>query len=194
MLTEFGCLNPSFPTINGFQAQRNFLQVDTMFSQPYAEEFAGGFVFEYSTEEVYSKVESPYPFTNYGPGNYGVGYFTPDDCDDITTNCNYVRFPQFDTLAAKYAAVDSSGTMDSYTPPQRSYPQCPAQFAPLNSFVWPSFSVDDWGCPDPLTVYCPNISVECVPASSARSALPSQALLVAVLTAVTTFTFLYSYY
>ena len=75
MLTEFGCLNPSFPTIDGFEAQRDFLQVEAIFSSSYAEEFNGGFVFEYSTELVLAESTSPYPFIQYGAGNFGVGYF-----------------------------------------------------------------------------------------------------------------------
>ena len=62
-------------------------------------------MFEFSTEKVYAEADSPYPFNTYGLGNYGVGYFAPEDCDDIDIPCEYVRFPQFDTLATKYANV-----------------------------------------------------------------------------------------
>lgn len=73
--TEFGCLNESFETIDDYQAQRNFLQVEALFSPVYEEVFNGGFVFEYSTEKVYSEQMSPWPFVQYGTGNYGVGFF-----------------------------------------------------------------------------------------------------------------------
>lgn len=164
MFTEFGCVNPSFPTINGYEGQRDFLQVDAIFSSTYSAEFAGGFVFEYSTELVFAEHTSPYPFTTYGSGNYGVGYFSPETCSDIDINCTYVPFPQFDNLATKYAAVDTSfePSIDSYSPNPTNAPVCPAAIPPLSSFVWPAASVVDMACPTPLTVYCPNIPVECI--------------------------------
>ena len=73
--TEFGCLNESFETIDDYQAQRNFLQAEALFSPSYEEVFNGGFVFEYSTEKVYSEQMSPWPFVQFGTGNYGVGFF-----------------------------------------------------------------------------------------------------------------------
>ena len=175
MLTEFGCLNPSFPTIDGFEAQRDFLQVEAIFSSSYAEEFAGGFVFEYSTELVLAESTSPYPFIQYGAGNFGVGYFEPETCDDIATNCTYFPFPQFETLANAYGAVDSSFATDlaSYTPDQTSFPDCPSEFPPLSSFVWPSSFLEDSSCPDPLIVYCPNIPVECTTTPASITPAPS---------------------
>ena len=164
MLTEFGCLNDSFQTINGYEAQRNWLQVDALFSESYMADFAGGFVFEYSTEEVFSSsldesVSSPWPFTTYGPGNYGVGYFEPEFCDDVDIPCNYVRFPQFDALASAYNRVDVSSqpSMDAYVPSITQVTTCPAQFPALSTFTWPSASVTSESCPGENYVYvCPN--------------------------------------
>lgn len=70
MLTEYGCLNPTFPSKDGYNSQRTFLQVKTLFSSTFRTEFIGGFIFEYSTEKIYSETTSPYPFTNYGPGKF----------------------------------------------------------------------------------------------------------------------------
>lgn len=169
MLTEFGCLNPSFPTLTDdsgmpFEAQRTWLQVDALFDPQYEEEFSGGFVFEYSTEKVYSEsldpaTSSPWPFDTFGPGNYGVGYFDPIDCDDITIPCTYKPFPQFDLLAAKYAAADTVAgrpTMDSYTPDPVVIPACPTGFPALNEFVWPSASQEDRVCWDDGGFQCPS--------------------------------------
>jgi hypothetical protein len=168
MLTEFGCLNPSFPTLinddgMSFDAQRTWLQVEAIFDPQYEVEFNGGFVFEYSTEKVYSEslnsdTSSPWPFDTYGPGNYGVGYFDPIDCDDIDIPCTYIPFPQFDLLAAEYAAADASAgrpTMDSYTPGAATTPACPEGFPALSDFTWPSASQEDRVCWDDGGFKCP---------------------------------------
>lgn len=42
--TEFGCLSDSFSTIDGYEAQRNFLQADALFSDEYRELFNGTFL------------------------------------------------------------------------------------------------------------------------------------------------------
>jgi 1,3-beta-glucanosyltransferase GAS5 len=162
LLTEFGCTNPSFPTIDGYEGQRDFLQVDALFSSSYSTTFAGGFVFEYSTEKVFAQDSSPYPFTSSGPGNFGVGYMSPEFCDEVETPCTYTPFPQFDTLAGKYEAVDSSllPNFADYVPEVTTLPECPAQFPPLSSFVWQAF--DEYKCPDDLIVYCPGIPLECL--------------------------------
>lgn len=163
ILTEFGCLNESFETEDDYEAQRNFLQVDALYSKQYREEFAGGFVFEYSTERIYS--DSPFPFTAYGQGNFGVGYFTPETCDDVNTACEYEQFPQFDTLADKYDAVDTSDESNSVfykrTWDNPSPPQCPAGFPSLASFPWPSDSVVLQDCPVEMPVFCPGVPIEC---------------------------------
>jgi hypothetical protein len=159
MLTEFGCLSPSFPTQDGYDAQRTWLQVDALHSSDYREEFVGGFVFEYSTEKVYAEADSPYPFSTYGPGNYGVGYFTPEDCNDIDIPCEYVRFPQFDSLATKYGNVDTSGepNLSAYTPAAETVPACPATFHLLSEYDWSAVDeVEDRVCWGGGGFTCPN--------------------------------------
>lgn len=159
MLTEFGCLNPSFPTLTNddgmpFEAQRTWLQVEALFDPQYEVEFSGGVVFEFSTEKVYAETQSadtssPWPFDTFGPGNYGVGYYDPVDCDDIDIPCTYIPFPQFDLLADKYAAAGSNGgrpTMSSYTPAAETIPTCPEGFPAVSEFTWPSASVEDSVC------------------------------------------------
>ena len=165
ILTEFGCLNESFETLAGYESQRNFLQVEALFSKEYREEFAGGIVFEYSTEKIYAQDTSPYPFDTFGPQNAGVGYFTPETCDDTTTACEYKKFPQFDTLAEKYDAVDVSDEPNSVFY-KRSWedpgpPPCPEGFPSLDSFVWPSDSVVLQECPVEMPVFCPGVPTDC---------------------------------
>jgi 1,3-beta-glucanosyltransferase GAS5 len=165
--TEFGCLNESFETIGEYQAQRNFLQVDALFSPSYREVFNGGFVFEYSTEKVYSEQQSPFPFTSFGSGNYGVGYFSPENCNGLDIPCEYIPFPQFQTLASRYATVDaataSEVTLDTYNPPNIDPPVCPPEIPSLSAFVW---STDDGAdllqCPVLVPTYCSGVPGECV--------------------------------
>jgi hypothetical protein len=182
-LTEFGCNSPSFPTIDGYIAQRNFLQVDVLFSQRFRNEFAGGVVFEYSTEDINS--QSKPPFTTYGDGNFGIGFFEPDDCDDIDIPCSYVPFPQFDTLAEKYAAVDTTDEpgLEDYVDIEMTLPVCPSQYPPLSSFTWASAEIEDLACPSPVFIFCPEVPAECSnlgmllvePTSTLMSSNPSDA-------------------
>lgn len=171
LLTEFGCISPSFPTIDSYNAQRDFLQVDALYNDAYEIEFAGGFVFEYNTELVNSP-ESLYPFINYGAGNFGVGYLSPIDCDDANISCSYIPFPQFDTLASKYGAVNMNKgiSIDNYVPLDRTYPECPTGFPLLSSFTWPI--TEPMECPEDLTVICPNLPTECNTPTHPKSTVP----------------------
>uniref|UniRef100_H3HBS7 Glycoside hydrolase family 5 domain-containing protein n=1 Tax=Phytophthora ramorum TaxID=164328 RepID=H3HBS7_PHYRM len=120
MLTEYGCLNKGFPTEKGYEAQRTWLQAGWLYSSDFRKVFSGGFVFEYSTENGNSKLSDPasgFPFTSYGPQNYGLGYFSPANCDHNTTKCTYVPMPNYDNLATQYKAVSISSetTLQSFT-------------------------------------------------------------------------------
>ncbi len=76
VLTEFGCLSETFPTMNGNEAQRDFKQAYWMHTEPsLRDQFVGGFAFEYSMEMEAAKAESPYPFAKFGHANYGIGTF-----------------------------------------------------------------------------------------------------------------------
>ena len=55
MLAEFGCRERGFPTIDGYETQREWLQIDALYSQLYQQEFVGGFVFEYSGMYLFKK-------------------------------------------------------------------------------------------------------------------------------------------
>ena len=162
LLSEYGCIDGSFPTIDGYAAQRNFLDVDALFTQRYRNALVGGLVFEYSTELINSV--APYPFVTYGNGNFGIGYFTPEDCDDLTIPCVYQPYPQFEILASKYAAADVSEepNIDDYVITDTTYPQCPSQFPALSTFTWPSASTEDMACPNFVYITtCPNVPKEC---------------------------------
>jgi 1,3-beta-glucanosyltransferase GAS5 len=179
--TEFGCVNESFEEQDGYEGQRNFLEVEALFSKAYQEEFAGGFVFEYSTEKSKAQDTSPYPFDTFGPDNWGIGHFKPENCDDLTTQCEYERFPQFDTLLERYAAVDVSDAPNKIfyerewsNPP---LPPCPDDIPSLNSIAWPSDLVESQHqCPEQMPVFCIDVPITCitVPLTSVSSARAPQ--------------------
>ena len=171
-------LSQSFEKKDGYETQRNFLQVEALYSKKFRELFAGGFVFEYSTEKALAQDTSPYPFDTFGPDNWGVGYFRPSNCDDVNNPCEYVEFPQFETLAERYNAVDTSDEANSvfyrrgWDNP--SPPACPDKFPPLDSFTWPSDSVGSQTCPIETPVFCPGVPTKCnvvtLPPTDASSA------------------------
>ncbi|GLD95307.1 hypothetical protein PINS_up003951 [Pythium insidiosum] len=160
MLTEFGCLNPSFPTIDGYDAQRNWVQAAWLHSKELREQFNGGFVFEYSTENANSKADSPWPFTKYGAQNYGLGYYEPKNCDHQTTKCVYKRMPNFENLAKQYNATnyDDEPLMTAFKPSadKSAFPACPAGFAKLKDSTWAADSIQSMACPAAYQAYtCP---------------------------------------
>ncbi|OWZ20285.1 Glycoside hydrolase [Phytophthora megakarya] len=151
VLTEFGCVNPTFPTVDGFQAQRTFHDAAFMNTRAYSDYFAGGIVFEYSTENANSKSTSPYPFTTYGPQNYGLGYFSPEDCTDAGIDCTFNRFPNFEFLKEAYESYDGSTepTLSNYVIPSNhaETSTCPAGSPILSNFQWGSDSLSSVACP-----------------------------------------------
>ena len=155
MLTEFGCLSPSFPTVNGYEGQRAFKQAEWLYEAEFQKVFAGGFVFEYSTELVNSKSTAPYPFTKFGPQNYGVGYFSPETCDDVTKPCIFNRMPNFNNLKDAYALpVEGSIARSVYTPSRTGRTTCPSQFPKLSEFSWSSENIENLLCPNRVSWSC----------------------------------------
>uniref|UniRef100_A0A7S1Y2V1 Asl1-like glycosyl hydrolase catalytic domain-containing protein n=1 Tax=Grammatophora oceanica TaxID=210454 RepID=A0A7S1Y2V1_9STRA len=169
MLTELGCLHESFEEVDGYEAQRNFLQLEALYSEEYVETFAGGFVFEYSTELERSQETSPWPFDTYGPSNFGVGYLEPEECDDVVLMCNYTPFPQFETLSERFADVDTSfvPNIEEFEPSVTEFPDCPNRFPPLSDFNWFVDTVND--------IQCPVMGMESAKPSLAPSSSPSVA-------------------
>lgn len=155
LLTEFGCLSDTFPTIDGYPAQRNFFDAEWMLTEPeLQDQFSGGFAFEYSIEMEMAKSASPYPFTTFGLQNYGVGYFGPENCDDVTIPCTFHPFPALNNLKHAYhMASNSSLTIDSFVVPESRQVRnkCPEKFPPLHSFVWEADAYHHNMCPrEPL--------------------------------------------
>ena len=87
-----------------------------------------------------------------GGANYGVGYFSPKDCDDIWIYCEYIPQPAFKNLqyAYKHAKVYTDGsTLDNFTTPKdrQGRTTCPEKFKSLSSFSWTTDGVKDIKCP-----------------------------------------------
>lgn len=152
LLTEFGCLSKTFPTSDGYQAQRNFNQAKWLSLPKVQKAFSGGLVFEYSIEA--SNAHTPFPYKVFGNQNYGVGYFAPAECDDITIMCHYERTPSFYNLKNAYEGVksDSNITLESFVPEKdrRGRSSCPSKFPALHSFKWETDYV--------LSIECPTVS------------------------------------
>ncbi|ETP49440.1 hypothetical protein F442_05049 [Phytophthora nicotianae P10297] len=191
VLTEFGCVSPAFPTVDGFEAQRTFHDAVFMNLPEYSDYFAGGFAFEYSTENANSMSTSPYPFTTYGPQNYGLGYFSPADCTDAGINCTYQRFPNFDFLRQAFASYDGSRqpTLSTYeVPPNHAETStCPAGSPGLRQFQWPSDSSANEACPSvsDSRFQCPGQS-STLPTTALSSAPPLATIMASPSTEVPT--------
>jgi len=149
VIAEYGCREP-FEKIGEFEAQRNWLQVDALYSQEYQEVFAGGVVFEYSAEKI--KADGPFgttwPYYNFTKRQYGVGYYGPIDCTHVDKKCEYTRYPEFDILATKMQAASGSfmPNLDEYVIPELDPPSCPTGLAPISNFTWPTDTHPDLPC------------------------------------------------
>ncbi|EEY67007.1 glycoside hydrolase, putative [Phytophthora infestans T30-4] len=163
VLTEFGCVSPAFPTVDGYEAQRTFHDAVFMNLPEYSDYFAGGVAFEYSTENANSMSTSAYPFNTFGPQNYGLGYFMPEECTDAGINCTFQRFPNFENLKEAYTSYDSSSepTLSSYKIPSNhdESSACPKGSPILSNFTWEGDSSRNLACPSKAEsrYQCPNL-------------------------------------
>jgi len=78
MLTEYGCLSQTYPTIDGYEGQRTFHESEWFGLPEVRDTFTGGFAFEYSIEA--GNAHTPYPYKVFGHQNYGVGKMTLTEC------------------------------------------------------------------------------------------------------------------
>jgi hypothetical protein len=154
VLTEFGCLSDTFPTIDGFEGQRTFDQARWLLEDDGMRAlFAGGFAFEYSIEYENAFSDSPFPFNKFGKQNYGIGYLDPKLCDDVNIDCSYIPLPAYYALQRAYldSNITQTTTRIKYSvPDNRAHRSlCPQQFAPLSSFIWGTDDVENLQCPPP---------------------------------------------
>ena len=157
LLTEYGCLNPSFPTIDGFQAQRNFLPAAWVHQEGMRDTVAGTFVFEYSTELVHVPV--PYPFNLYSPGNFGIGYYTPEHCNHVDTKCTYVPKPEFYNLQIAHSLTPTRGALDRTTfvadSSRLNRSPCPVDIPGIGDLTWEADGNPGLFCPGMNSMTCP---------------------------------------
>ncbi|KAF1334009.1 hypothetical protein FI667_g2162, partial [Globisporangium splendens] len=161
LLTEFGCLDISFPTVGKYEAQRTWLQAGWLHTKTFRQVFTGGFAFEYSTENANAKAASAYPFTSYGAQNYGLGYYSPEDCDHVNVSCSYNPMPNYYNLSTQYNSTDTSdeSSMSDFTPDstRSSPPACPSGFSNLADITWDADSVESLSCPSAASSFvCPS--------------------------------------
>ena len=181
---EYGCREQGFPTIDGFETQRTWLQSEALYTPDYSDVFAGGFVFELSAEKKViddnlsflanmqglDVPTSEWPYKKFAKVNYGVGYFEPIDCvhDDSDSDkfCQYVKYPEFQIL------IDTLAKTDGNTVRQQQpgvIPDCPQQFPPLSFFDWPTDAEDN----DELTTCLDNQSDTTTSTKTPTTAAPS---------------------
>ncbi|OQR94640.1 1,3-beta-glucanosyltransferase [Achlya hypogyna] len=127
---EFGCIDIT-NTINNIEQQRTFLEAKWMNEEPAMTEYvAGGNAFEYSVEKanLVDKTATP-PYAKKDTGRYGVGYFSPDNCDHDKIPCVYNKYPEFENLAKAYNSTKASTvTKDNFTPARSKTMTCPKDF------------------------------------------------------------------
>ncbi|ETW08299.1 hypothetical protein H310_00917 [Aphanomyces invadans] len=127
---EFGCIEIN-NTIGGIEQQRTFYDAKWMNEEPEMTDLiVGGIAFEYSVEKdnLIDKTATP-PFAGKDAGRYGVGYFSPDNCDHDAIPCKYSRYPEFDNLAKAYNSTKpSTVTIKSFVPTRNEAMACPADF------------------------------------------------------------------
>lgn len=59
-------------------------------------------------------------------GKYGIGYFSPDNCDHGKVPCKFVAYPEFANLKAAYTSTKNATlTMTAYTPQLNKILKCP---------------------------------------------------------------------
>jgi hypothetical protein len=176
LLTEYGCLSQTFPTIDGYEGQRTFHESEWFGLPEVRDVFSGGFVFEYSIEA--NNAHTPFPYKVFGHQNFGVGkviysdpmrhsdpltfesvtlgYLSPEHCDDLKIPCKFERTPSFYNLESAYAKLspDPTISLDSFVVDYQrlSASVCPKNFPTLNSIRWTTDNIPDLKCP-PTDLY-----------------------------------------
>lgn len=63
-------------------------------------------------------------------GKYGVGFFSPDDCDHDTVPCVFNPYPEYKNLKTAYTTTAAPTlTMGSYTAARSSILKCPSNIS-----------------------------------------------------------------
>eukprot|EP00934_Nitzschia_sp_Nitz4_P002981 Nitzschia sp. Nitz4//scaffold341_size29662//22473//24026//NITZ4_008042-RA/size29662-processed-gene-0.29-mRNA-1//-1//CDS//3329548558//2971//frame0 len=150
IISEYGC-RERFDSIGDFEAQRTWLQMDALYSKAYLDVFAGGVVFEYSAEKLIADTSAqgnPWPYFGFMKLQYGVGFYSPVNCDHGDIPCEYNPYPEFDLLADKYNSIRTSfmPNRDTYQPLGDYYPDCPESIPFPGEYTWPTDDEPDLPC------------------------------------------------
>eukprot|EP00644_Phytophthora_capsici_P019443 jgi/Phyca11/537855/estExt2_fgenesh1_pg.C_PHYCAscaffold_4030001 len=87
-------------------------------------EIVGGNVFEFVTE-LHNTVAKKVTKTS-DTGRYGIGFFSPDNCDHDKVPCEFNKYPEYDNLKKAYnTKISSSVTFDNYSPERTAILECP---------------------------------------------------------------------
>lgn len=84
-----------------------------------------------------------------------IGYFRPENCDDIRIPCAYHPLPNFDSLRQQYVTLRDEPAMNTsvalqgfeITDYRKGRSVCPSDFPALSEFVWVADHVPDLACP-----------------------------------------------
>jgi Glucanosyltransferase len=143
--------NNNIVVVDVYEGQRTFLQAYWLLNEPIVQKvLAGGLVFEYSMEMENAKTSSsPYPFYKFGSQNYGLGYFSPSNCDDYHILCHYNPYPEFYNLRDMYRTVttmyydkdNNNDTTHHDAVKKNNTTTYPQQFPHFTSYQWES---DHW--------------------------------------------------
>ena len=130
-----------------------------MHGSDYRTQFQGGVAFEYSLERA--NAASPYPFTSYGVTNYGVGYYEPENCDEMDVKCTYQPKPEFYLLKEQHSFINpfQETHKDHFTPEteRTGRSTCTSQFPLLADFSWKADLEPDIECTQLTSLTCPDI-------------------------------------
>ncbi|KAF1784648.1 Glycoside hydrolase superfamily [Phytophthora cactorum] len=176
VLTEFGCVSPAFPTVDGYEAQRTFHDAAFMNLPEYSDYFAGGVAFEYSTENANSMSTSA-TVQDVRSAELWLGYFSPEDCTDTGTNCTFERFPNFEFLKERLRRMTArpANTEQLQDPLNHAETSaCPKGSPILSDFIWEGDSSSSEACPSKAEAryQCPNLPVPSPSPSPAPSPSP----------------------
>ena len=152
VIAEYGCRENNFPTMEGFEAQRTWLETEAFYTEAYQSVIAGAVAFEYSAEKwIIERAGpgNPWPYNGFMKLNYGVGYYSPVTCDHLNTTCTFNPYPEFELLRDKLAEVnvDFIPGLDEATVGVGQIPSCPQGFAAVGDFEWPADEEPGLPCP-----------------------------------------------
>lgn len=125
MFGEFGC-NLGENTVDGYENQRTFYDAKWMNTESdMMAQMVGGNVFEFSTEIANTIAKKLTKEAD--AGRYGIGYFSPDTCDNVNTSCEYKEYPEYANLKKAYTTTaNSTLSYDSFTVTRTNVLECPS--------------------------------------------------------------------